>query len=64
MRERVAQIRKSDSTVTALKAIPCVEQVFDSETNYLWFALPPPVPYLNLYGIRALSYVIKINNLL
>jgi len=36
MRERVAQIlEERQYLVTALKAIPCVEQVFDSETNYL-----------------------------
>ena len=35
MRERVAQIRKSDSTGDRPESDPCVEQVFDSETNYL-----------------------------
>lgn len=63
MRERVAQIlEERQYLVTALKDIPCVEQVFDSETNYIWYALPRRVPYLNLYGIRALSYETKINN--
>ncbi|MBF4212710.1 aminotransferase class I/II-fold pyridoxal phosphate-dependent enzyme, partial [Pseudomonas donghuensis] len=34
MRERVAQILKERQyLVDALKTIPCVEQVFDSETN-------------------------------
>ena len=36
MRERVAQIlEERQYLVTALKMIPCVEQVFDSETNYI-----------------------------
>ncbi len=36
MRERVAQIlAERQYLVTALKDIPCVEQVFDSETNYI-----------------------------
>ena len=36
MRERVAQIlEERQYLVSALKAIPCVEQVFDSETNYI-----------------------------
>ncbi|ARD60082.1 histidinol-phosphate transaminase [Kosakonia radicincitans DSM 16656] len=36
MRERVAQIlAERQYLVSALKNIPCVEQVFDSETNYI-----------------------------
>ncbi|WOZ79017.1 histidinol-phosphate transaminase [Kosakonia sacchari] len=36
MRERVAQILvERQYLVTALRDIPCVEQVFDSETNYI-----------------------------
>ncbi|WP_039058567.1 histidinol-phosphate transaminase [Enterobacter sp. Bisph1] len=36
MRERVAQILlERQFLVNALQAIPCVEQVFDSETNYI-----------------------------
>ncbi|QEM90899.1 histidinol-phosphate transaminase [Kosakonia radicincitans] len=36
MRERVAQIlAERQYLVSALKDIPCVEQVFDSETNYI-----------------------------
>ncbi len=36
MRERVAQILvERQYLVNALKSIPCVEQVFDSETNYI-----------------------------
>ena len=36
MRERVAQILvERQHLISALKSIPCVEQVFDSETNYI-----------------------------
>ena len=36
MRERVAQIiAEREYLIAALKEIPCVEQVFDSETNYI-----------------------------
>lgn len=35
MRARVAQIWMNAHTVNALRGIACVEQVFDSETNYL-----------------------------
>ncbi len=52
MRERVAQIiAEREYLIAALKEIPCVEQVFDSETNYILRALKPPVQCLNLCGI-------------
>ncbi len=35
MRQRVAQILTSAATVEQLRGIACVEQVFDSETNYI-----------------------------
>ncbi|GHK50286.1 histidinol-phosphate aminotransferase [Klebsiella pneumoniae] len=35
MRQRVAQILTSAATVEQLRGIACVEQVFDSETNYV-----------------------------
>lgn len=35
MRQRVAQIMTSAATVEQLRGIACVEQVFDSETNYV-----------------------------
>lgn len=64
MRERVAQILlERQYLVDALKTIPCVEQVFTSETNYILAALPLPVLCLNLCGIRALSYETRTNNL-
>lgn len=64
MRERVAQIpEERQYLVDALKTIPCVEEVFDSETNYIWCASPPQARYLNRCGIRALSYETRINNL-
>jgi histidinol-phosphate aminotransferase len=49
--------------VEQLRGIACVEQVFDSETNYVLARIPPPARCLNLCGIRALSYVTRINNL-
>lgn len=37
MRQRVAQIlRRAPLPVEQLRGIACVEQVFDSETNYVW----------------------------
>lgn len=63
MRERVAQIiAEREYLIAALKEIPCVEQVFDSETNYILARFKAPAQCLNLCGIRALSYVIRINN--
>ena len=35
MRQRVAQIRRAPPPVEQLRGIACVEQVFDSETNYV-----------------------------
>ena len=35
MRQRVAQIRRAPLPVEQLRGIACVEQVFDSETNYV-----------------------------
>lgn len=63
MRQRVAQIMTSAATVEQLRGIACVEQVFDSETNYILARITPPARCLNLCGIRALSYVTRINNL-
>ncbi len=63
MRERVAQITaEREYLIAALKEIPCVEQVLTLKPTTFWRALKPPVQCLNLCGIRALSYVIRINN--
>lgn len=63
MRERVAQIiAEREYLIAALKEIPCVEQVLTLKPTTFWRALKPPVQCLNLCGIRALSYVIRINN--
>lgn len=63
MRERVAQIiAEREYLIAALKEISCVEQVLTLKPTTFWRALKPPVQCLNLCGIRALSYVIRINN--
>ena len=62
MRERVAQIiAEREYLIAALKEIPCVEQVFDSETNYI-LARTSSAVFKSLWD-QALSYVIRINNL-
>ena len=63
MRERVAQIiAEREYLIAALKEILCVEQVLTLKPTTFWRALKPPAQCLNLCGIRALSYVIRINN--
>lgn len=63
MRERVAQIiAEREYLIAALKEISCVEQVLTLKPTTFWRALKPPAQCLNLCGIRALSYVIRINN--
>jgi histidinol-phosphate aminotransferase len=64
MRERVAQIlEERQYLVSALKAIPALSRYSTLKPTTSWCALPRPAPYLNLCGIRALSYETKINNL-
>ncbi len=63
MRERVAQIiTEREYLIAALKEIPCVEQVFDSETNYILARFKASSAVFKSLWDRALSYVIRINN--
>ena len=63
MRERVAQICRTRIPDCPLKEIPRVEQVFDSETNYILarFKASSAV-FKSLWDQGHLSYVIRINN--
>lgn len=63
MRERVAQIiAEREYLIAALKRSPAWSRFLTLKPTTFWRALKPPVQCLNLCGIRALSYVIRINN--
>ncbi len=61
MRERVAQIIAEREYLMAALKIPAWSS-FRLETNYILARFKAPAQCLNLCGIRALSYVIRINN--
>lgn len=64
MRERVAQIlQERQYLVDTLNTIPCVEQVFTSETNYILARFTASSSVFKSLWIRALSYETRTNNL-
>lgn len=65
MRDRVAQtVQERQYLVNALQQTACVEHVFDSETNYILARFTASSSVFKSLWIRALSYAIRINNLL
>ncbi len=62
MRERVAQIITEREYLIAALRSPAWSRFSTLKPTTFWRALKPPVRCLNLCGIRALSYVIRINN--
>lgn len=65
MRERVAQIlNERQYLVDALRTMTASSRYLIPRPTTYWLVLKPQAAYLNLYGIKALSYVTRINNLL
>ncbi len=63
MRERVAQIiAEREYLIAALKEIPIVEQVFDSETNYILARFKASSAVFKSLWDQGILYVIRINN--
>ncbi|STV87852.1 histidinol-phosphate aminotransferase [Klebsiella michiganensis] len=64
MRARVAQILANAIIWSAsCAALPALKRCSIPRATTFWRGSPPPARYLNLCGIRALSYVTRINNL-
>jgi histidinol-phosphate aminotransferase len=64
MRARGADPRRTRlSGQPAAQHLPALKRCSIPRATTFWRGSPPPARYLNLCGIRALSYVTRINNL-